>query len=97
MERFSQQPASELAANYARSRFSEEIANSTMHPDGYVCQNCTRVVQRVTLVPEFEYLGCDDCMAEALAVIAREAEDALIVRRPVERMQGQLPFGSEVA
>jgi len=40
---------------------------------GNTCQNCGRDVTRLTLVPEFEYMGCDDCMEEALAVIAKEA------------------------
>jgi hypothetical protein len=105
-----EQPASELAGNFARHRFAEELAE-TYHPDGYVCQNCTQVVSRVTLVPEFEYMGCDDCMAEALAQIEREAAqaamlaeigctpaevDAVFPRKTVTRQQGELNFG-EVA
>jgi hypothetical protein len=38
------------------------------------CENCGRTGQRLTRVPEFDYMGCDDCMEEALAVIAREEE-----------------------
>jgi hypothetical protein len=38
------------------------------------CQNCGRTGQRLTRVPEFDYMGCDDCMEEALAVLAREEE-----------------------
>jgi hypothetical protein len=49
-----------------RSRLRDEIANSTHHPDGYVCQNCGVVTDRLTLVPEFDYMGCDECMEEAL-------------------------------
>ena len=37
------------------------------------CENCGQTCERVTHVPEFDYMGCDDCMEEALAVIAREA------------------------
>ena len=37
-----------------------------------VCENCDQSCDRLTLVPGFEYLGCDQCMEEALAVIARE-------------------------
>lgn len=40
------------------------------------CENCGRAGQRLTRVPEFDYMGCDDCMEEALAVIAREQEAA---------------------
>jgi hypothetical protein len=33
------------------------------------CENCGRTGERLTRVPEFDYMGCDDCMEEALAVI----------------------------
>ena len=36
------------------------------------CENCGQTGERLTLVPEFDYMGCDECMEEALAVIARE-------------------------
>ena len=41
----------------------------------------------MTLVPEFEYMGCDSRMEEALKQIAREQ-----LRKParIERMQGDL-------
>jgi len=78
MERFSQQTAADLAGNYARNRFRDEIVNSTYHPDGYVCPNCGVVTDRLTLVPEFDYLGCDDCMEEALKQIERQQ-----ARKPV--------------
>jgi hypothetical protein len=39
------------------------------------CENCGRTGERLTRVPEFDYMGCDDCMEEALAVIARENEE----------------------
>jgi len=86
MECFTEQTAADLAGNYARNRFRDEIANSTYHPDGYVCQNCGVVTDRLTLVLEFEYMGCDSCMEEALKQIAREQ-----LRKPVriERMQGE--------
>ena len=35
------------------------------------CENCGRGGERLTRVPEFDYMGCDDCMEEALAVIER--------------------------
>jgi hypothetical protein len=37
------------------------------------CENCGQTAERLTLVPEWEYMGCDDCMEEALAQLAREA------------------------
>jgi hypothetical protein len=57
-----------------------------------VCENCRQPAERLTLVPEFEYMGCDECMEEALAVIAREQAE----RKPVkyEPMQAVL-FGSQ--
>ena len=65
--------AADLAPNYSRHRFAQELAESpTAHPDGYVCQNCGKITDRLTPVPEFDYLGCDDCMAEALIAIERE-------------------------
>ena len=36
------------------------------------CENCGTGCDRLTRVPEFDYMGCDECMAEALAVIERE-------------------------
>jgi len=41
------------------------------------CENCGRGGERLTRVPEFDYMGCDDCMEEALAVIAREERDPI--------------------
>jgi hypothetical protein len=38
------------------------------------CENCRCTCERVTRVPEFDYMGCDECMEEALAVIAREEQ-----------------------
>ena len=54
------------------------------------CENCGQSCERVTHVPEFDYMGCDDCMEEALAVIAREQEPATPARFTiVERWNGQ--------
>lgn len=44
------------------------------------CENCKAHVDRLTRVPEWDYMGCDDCMEEALAVIAREACEHVNVR-----------------
>lgn len=38
------------------------------------CENCGCTCERLTRVPEFDYMGCDDCMEEALAEIEREAK-----------------------
>lgn len=45
------------------------------------CENCgTTNCERLTRVPEFDYMGCDECMEEALAVIARENCEHLNIR-----------------
>jgi hypothetical protein len=68
-----EQPASALVGNYARTRFAKEIYESTTRPlNGPTCENCGQTVDRVSMVPEFDYLGCDDCMEEALKQIASE-------------------------
>ena len=36
------------------------------------CQNCGKACEELTHVSEFDYMGCDKCMAEAMAVIERE-------------------------
>jgi hypothetical protein len=38
------------------------------------CENCKTHADRLTRVPEFDYMGCDDCMEEALDILAREEE-----------------------
>lgn len=42
-----------------------------------ICENCGQTADRLTLVPEFDYLGCDDCMEEAMTVLARERRELL--------------------
>ena len=44
------------------------------------CENCGTGAERLTRVPEFDYMGCDDCMEEALAVIKRESCEHVNVR-----------------
>jgi hypothetical protein len=82
MDRFPIESAADLAGNYARhmARIWGEDVDAPYHPDGPICQNCDRVVDRITLVPEFNYLGCDECMEEALRVIAHEEafDDAIM-------------------
>lgn len=48
--------------------------------DADCCENCGRSGERLTRVPEFDYMGCDDCMEEALAVIKRESCEHVNVR-----------------
>ncbi len=48
------------------------------------CENCGRTVERLALVPRFNYLGCDDCMAEALAIIAEESKVQLQISQTAE-------------
>jgi len=47
------------------------------------CEKCGRSADRVTLVPEFNFMGCDDCHSEALRAIAAEAANPAVdeVRR----------------
>ena len=105
MNRMNEESASSLAGNYARHIFAEEIYESTTRPlNGPECQNCGATVDRVTHVPEFDYMGCDDCMAEAIAQIAREAAHAAMLadagctaeeaaahtRKQITRQQGEL-------
>jgi hypothetical protein len=44
------------------------------------CENCGQTGERLTRVPEFDYMGCDECMEEALAIIARENCEHLRIR-----------------
>jgi hypothetical protein len=52
--------------------------------DRPTCQNCTRTVDSISMVPEYEYMGCDDCMLEALAVLAEESKAALKIPQDPE-------------
>ena len=44
------------------------------------CQNCGTSCETLHEVPHFDYMGCDDCLEEAMAVIARESCEHLNVR-----------------
>lgn len=76
-------------------RFTEYTSReeSASHSEAVLtCQNCGQSAERLTLVPEFEYMGCDECMEEALAVIAREQ----VERKPVKYQPAQgVLFGSQ--
>jgi hypothetical protein len=89
MERLSEQSTSRVARNYARFRSAEELYESTTCPlEGPICQNCGLTVDRVTLVPGFEYMGCDDCMVEALTALARKQAQPKPAR--IARMQSEI-------
>jgi hypothetical protein len=84
---------SELLPPAARRDRDEDGYPDASHSEAInVCQNCRAHVERLTLVPEFEYMGCDECMEEALAVIAREQAERKPVK--VEPMQAVM-FGSQ--
>lgn len=40
------------------------------------CFNCGKGCDELHYVPEFDYMGCDDCLDEAMKVIEREGEVA---------------------
>jgi len=52
--------------------FPDASSSAAVHE----CANCGRTADRLTLVPEFNYMGCDDCMEEALEIIAADAIEA---------------------
>jgi hypothetical protein len=74
MDRFQQQTASDLAGNYARSRFAEEIFNSPTYSGAVnYCENCGQSCDRLFDVPEFDYKGCERCLEEAIEILQAEA------------------------
>jgi hypothetical protein len=90
MKRTCKQAATHLAANFSTHPLAEEISESATYSTAvHICQNCGETAERLTLVPEFEYVGCDDCMEEALKLIAREQVQPKPAR--MERQQGD-PF-----
>jgi len=56
------------------------------------CVNCRRTVERLHHVPEFNYLGCDDCLAEAMAVIEHDRKQEHEAMRNHLIAQGWKPF-----
>ncbi len=90
MSCYPEQTAADLARNYARTRFAEEIFNSPTYSVAVnICQNCGQSCDRLTDVPEFEFMGCDRCVEEAMGALQAEAAAE---RKPVkiQRMQGEL-------
>ena len=55
----------------------------------HICQNCGQPADRLSLVPEFEYLGCDECLEEALKQIARGQAQPKPARKEIA--QSELP------
>src|SRR6185295_6005525 len=41
--------------------------------EGPICQECGEACERVRLVPEFAFLGCDGCYDGCMAMLAEEA------------------------
>src|SRR6266496_1856692 len=56
------------------------------------CQNCGQNCECLTYIPEFEYMGCDDCVAEALAVLANERPVQI---RPWDACPARLALANE--
>ncbi len=41
--------------------------------EGTICEDCGEACERVRLVPEFAFLGCDACYDGCMAMLAEEA------------------------
>ena len=83
----------ELLPPAARRDRDEDGYPDASHSEAInICQNCRKSAERLTRVPEWDYMGCDECMEEALAVIAREQAE----RKPVKYQPAQgVLFGSQ--
>ena len=40
------------------------------------CDNCHRTCERLSHIPEWDFMACDDCMDECAAILEQEREDA---------------------
>jgi hypothetical protein len=38
-----------------------------------ICENCGKRCDELHHVPEFDYMGCEDCLDEAMRLLEREA------------------------
>src|ERR1051325_8398933 len=56
------------------------------------CQNCGQSAERLTFIPEFEYMGCDECVGEALAVLGAKKFTQV---RPWETCSARLALAKE--
>jgi hypothetical protein len=59
-------------ADYIDWDEGRDFADASSSEAVLTCENCKTHADRLTRVPEWDYMGCDDCMEEALAVIERE-------------------------
>ena len=55
--------------------------------EGAICEDSGEACERVRLVPEFAFLGCDACYEGCMAMLAEEAAELLAVaaRKSVAR------------
>ena len=67
-----EQAAADLAGNYTRHRFAAELHESPAAPGPEICGNCHVSCEHLSHVPEFDFLGCDACLAEALDTLEAE-------------------------
>jgi hypothetical protein len=82
MDRFPLESATDLAANYARHMALKVCGDDAIYSAAVnVCENCGRACETLHHVPEFDYMGCDDCLAEAMAEIVRERSEGLAAAR----------------
>ena len=47
--------------------------------EGIICEDCGEACERVRLVPEFAFLGCDACYDGCMAMLAEEAAELLAI------------------
>jgi hypothetical protein len=76
--RFPLESAAELAGNYARHMALHVWGDDpTASVAVNTCENCGRGCETLHHVPEFDYMGCEECLEEAMAEIARERSEEL--------------------
>ena len=53
---------------------ADEGRDSAPEPEAaHECFNCGKACDELHHVPEFDYMGCEDCLNEAMELLAREA------------------------
>ena len=79
MDRLPLESAADLAGNHARHMalkvWGDDITSSVAVNE---CENCGRACETLSPVPGFDFMGCDRCLDEALAGIARERSEELL-------------------
>jgi hypothetical protein len=73
MSRFPLESAADLATNYARHMARIWGDDPTASVAVNICENCGKSCETLHHVREFDYMGCDTCLDEAMAVLAAEA------------------------